>query len=189
MTVARWPAIILGVLASSGLIGSALGCVIATGPQGNDGPPTTGTPATASLQPYTNLQYGLEMLLPADWRLDDHYFAASPRIDGADGFMQLIGTRRQTSETAQDVARRWTMHMLHPWGLQPVITPMQVDGHDAALVWPSDDQVLDHGLHYAAVFIVYGGLGDRVTWVGVDIGHVRQIIATAHFVNASPPSL
>jgi hypothetical protein len=133
----------------------------------------------------TNAQYGLTLRHPAGWLSNGRYFAAAPRIDGPDGFVQLIGVAGPgAGQAIEDVARAWIAHTLHPWGTGASVRSLLVDGQAAALVWPSDDQPLAPGeAPHAVAFVVNANRGGQTLWIGADTAHIRAILASVRFTN------
>lgn len=88
-------------------------------------------------QTYGDSTYQLTLRFPGDWKTDPLY---SDRIcfgAAKHGFFQLLlmggGTVEQACKGAAE-------HKLRPFGENPTVRPMTVQGQSACLVWPSEDQ-------------------------------------------------
>jgi len=101
-------------------------------------PAVPGLPAAlpSGWVPYTNDRCGVRLAHPAEWQEVGGY---DNRVGGDDGFFQL-NAADGVGIGVMELARREAEHKLAPYGSSPTLEPMVVDGQDAVLVLPSDDQ-------------------------------------------------
>jgi hypothetical protein len=98
--------------------------------------------ATAALTPsiawttYSDAPLGVTLRYPADWRPVPGY---EGRYTGSDGFFQLSaisGAGAMIDQVAEDDAH----HRLQPYGSEPTIESLRLQGREARLILPSADQ-------------------------------------------------
>lgn len=96
--------------------------------------PSSGPPATAS-QPTLALyreSRGFCFLYPSSWS------PASEGTRGPDGFFMIVGGAE--APNIDSVTQAMAFHKLRPCGSRPSIRPLTVDGQEARLILPSEDQ-------------------------------------------------
>lgn len=142
------------------------------------------TPDTSGWNTYSNPTYAVSFQYPPDWQLagDDRYIGE----EGVFGMNALGGPEA----TVDDIAASEAGHTLQPYGSQPIIENLQIQGQEARLILPSADATMN-GL--AALVVRYPQpvkLGDTyqffVLYAGQD--HIRTIAQTLRFSAAPPPT-
>lgn len=94
-------------------------------------------------QTYVDGTYKVVLRCPADWKPDPAYGDA-PYLGlnrrGAFFVLDVVGGE---SDTAQQLCKSEAEHVVQPYGKNPTIRSMKVQGQSACLVWPSPDQAPD----------------------------------------------
>jgi hypothetical protein len=150
--------------------------------------PSPATPATPTPTPhmdhwitYSNPSYAISLQYPSDWQpvpgYDDTRFAA------INGFFHV---NAMDADTIDDVAASEAGHVLQPYGSQPIIENLQVQGREARLIMPSADQPASMN-HQAALIVRYpqpvnvSGSTCRYFVLWADYPHIRTIAQTLQF--------
>ncbi|MEZ4663843.1 MAG: PA14 domain-containing protein [Caldilineaceae bacterium] len=91
-------------------------------------------PVDTDWRTFRSPRFGVQFEFPASWRPspDD-----AERYSGADGFFVLNASG---GATLDDFADNEISHPLRPYGLNPQVIPLTVDGQDARLILPSANQ-------------------------------------------------
>ncbi len=138
------------------------------------------SPASQGWATHVSSRFAVCLRYPPNWVPNRGY---PERYEGPDGFFQLEAA---TSPTLDYLARSQAYHKLRPFGSQPTITPMVVDGQEARLIWPSEDEPkVMKGL--AELDIQPSGplQGSEGPWpylmLGADKEHIRAIADTLRF--------
>jgi TolB protein len=136
-------------------------------------------------QTYVDNAYQVTLRFPGDWTTDPLY---SDRVYfGADkrGSFQLSLMGDATLEHA---CKEGAMHKLRPFGENPTVRQMTVQGQSACLVWPSEDQGAPW---YAQVIIEYpkpvevdGDLWSLLM-MDADKNYILAITQTLRFITAT----
>lgn len=98
--------------------------------------------ATALLTPsvvwatYSDPTLGITLRHPADWQPVPGY---DRKYAGSDGFFQLSAIS-SAGATIDQVTEGDAYHKLQPYGSEPTIEPLEVQGQQARLILPSADQ-------------------------------------------------
>ena len=85
---------------------------------------------------YENKQYDISLSYNKDWKPNNQY---DNRYEGKDGFFQISAYDGGNS-TIDEVADDEAAHKLKPYGSNPLISEFTIQGQDARLIMPSDDQ-------------------------------------------------
>jgi len=85
---------------------------------------------------YSDPTFGITLQYPADWQPVPGY---DRKYAGPDGFFQLSAIW-SAGATIDQVAEDDAHHKLQPYGSEPTIEPLQVQGREARLILPSADQ-------------------------------------------------
>ena len=137
---------------------------------------------------YSNLAYAISLQYPADWQLVPGYGSPETgeiRFAAINGFFQ-IGAMDAAS--IDDVVAAEAGHRLQPYGSQPTIETLQIQGQEARLILPSDDQPASL-LYQAAIIVRYPkpvnviGTPCRYFVLWADWPHIRTIAQTLSFTN------
>ena len=139
---------------------------------------------------YANPRYGVSLEYPSDWKpvpgYDDPDDVAT-KYAAINGFFHISAMDATTLDVA---AKAEAEHRLEPYGSQPIIESLQVQGQEARLILPSEDQAI--GMGYRAALIVrypqpvtIAGHTCRFLVLWADKSHIRVFAQTVHF-NADP---
>jgi hypothetical protein len=94
-------------------------------------------------QTYVDNTYQVILSFPEEWKSlynDRPYFAPEPQLNKVSrGFFQLLVSGGE-SDTLEQVCKGLAEHKLKPFGVNPTIRLMKVDGQSACLIWASEDQ-------------------------------------------------
>lgn len=85
---------------------------------------------------YVNYEYGISLQYDSTWERDDRYM---DRFGGENGFFQINAFDGEAMDIDQ-VANHQVSHQLVPYGSNPTITALNIDGQEARLIIPSEDQ-------------------------------------------------
>ncbi len=146
--------------------------------------PTMPSPTpSSSAQTYRDVVWGVHLQYPQGWEPQAGYDA---KYAGPDGFFQLSAIDG-SGWTLDEVAESDAHHKLQPYGTEPTIERVEVDGLEARLILPSADQpevmkgqaglILDLPWQIEISGEKYDYL---VLWA--DQQHIRAIAATMHLV-------
>ena len=157
-------------------------------------PVATPTPYMDHWITYSNPSYAISLQYPSDWQPVPGYGdpeTGETRLGAENGFFHVSAMDADTIDRA---AARHAGHHLQPYGSQPVIEDLQVQGQEARLILPSADQPAGMD-HQAALIVRYprpvtiAGRAHAyryfVLWA--DEAHIRTIAHTLRF-NAGSPS-
>jgi len=149
--------------------------------------PPTPTPYLDMWTTYTNTVFAVALEYPADWQPTPGY--GNPefgeiRYGGVNGFFHV---NAMDTETIDMAAASEAGHILQPYGANPAIEALQIQGQEARLILPSEDQ--PNGMQYQAALIVR--YPQPVSVLGVpchffilwaDQSHIRTIAQTVRFI-------
>ena len=137
---------------------------------------------------YSNPKFGVSLDYPGDWQPVAGYGSSElgdTRYGAINGFFQ-IGAK--DADSIDQAATSEAEHKLKPYGSQPMIETLQIQGQDARLIIPADDQPGDRQ-HQAALIIRYpqpvdiSGTPYRYFVLYADLAHIRTIAETLVFGN------
>jgi len=148
--------------------------------------PTSTTPTFADWKTYSNPTFNVTLKYPVDWQHMPEY---GERYGGADGFFE-VSPAFSPELTVDEACELEANHRLKPYGSQPQVERLQVQGQEACLIWPSDDQVKDMRgqaaliVRYPEPVQIAGDVyGYFVLWA--DKNHIREIGKELRFVMPS----
>lgn len=98
---------------------------------------------------YTNYAYRVNLRYPPEWEPVNGY--SYDRYEGTDGFFG-IAAGGTASTSLDEITKTETSHILKPYGSKPYVQQIRIDGQDARLIMPSEDQ--DASMHGQAALIV-----------------------------------
>lgn len=143
-------------------------------------PTATATPATAGWATYSAPRFGVSLSHPPDWQAAP---GEESRYEGSDGFFALdaIGS---PAATIDDIAAGQAGHRLLPYGSQPVIEALEVDGQEARLILPSADATMRGQAMLIVRYPQPIQLGDQVQFFALyaDQDHIGAIAQTVRFL-------
>jgi TolB protein len=126
---------------------------------------------------------------PAGWRRVEGY---EEKYGGADGFFQLSAMDGR-GWTIEEACKLQAGHHLRPYGSSPQLERRQVQGQEACVIWPSEDQAQDMK-GQAALLVRYPQpiqiRGDvyRYFILWADKNHIAEIAKTLQFAASSESS-
>jgi len=146
--------------------------------------------APADWQTYSNPYFGITLKYPADWQPVPGYGdpESGEKYAGTDGFFMI---NAMDGESIDSVAAAEANHVLQPYGSQPTIESLQIQGQEARLILPSADANMED---QSALIVRYP---QPVTIAGhaypffvlyADQNHVRAIGETLRFTENPPPT-
>ncbi|HUV88905.1 MAG TPA: hypothetical protein VMY80_04570 [Anaerolineae bacterium] len=149
-------------------------------------PVPTPTPYMDVWTTYSNPTFAISLQYPADWQPVPGYGEPETgeiRFGAENGFFHV---NAMDAATIDDAAASEAGHKLQPYGSQPTIENLQIQGQEARLILPSADQPAGMG-HQAALIVRYPQpvyiTGHTypyfVLWA--DQGHIRVIAQTLQF--------
>jgi TolB protein len=136
---------------------------------------------------YSNPVFAISLLYPADWQPVPGYGSSETgeiRYGGINGFFQVNAMDADSIDMA---AASEAGHRLQPYGSQPTIESLQIQGQEARLILPSDDQPA--GMQNQAALIVRYPIVATIVWsprffvLWADWPHIRTIAQTLRFTN------
>ncbi|MDA8219231.1 MAG: hypothetical protein M0Z94_16625 [Dehalococcoidales bacterium] len=146
---------------------------------------TTTTQTTAELD---STMFKVRLSYPAAWQPVEGYLG---RYGGPDGFVQP-GALEDQGWTLEEVCQL-LIHEDQAFGASPTTEWIQVDGGQACLILPSDDQVpITAPVGNAVVVVRYAepvtinGFHHQYFTLHADQEHIRQIAASVRFADAAP---
>lgn len=143
-------------------------------------PTATATPATAGWATYSAPRFAVSLSHPPDWQAAP---GEESRYEGSDGFFALdaIGS---PAATIDDIAAGQAGHRLLPYGSQPVIEALEVDGQEARLILPSADATMRGQAMLIVRYPQPIQLGDQVQFFALyaDQDHIGAIAQTVRFL-------
>lgn len=121
---------------------------------------TSATPETRTLdwKTYSNEKYMVSLQYPSNWNLNWAYHEDDTRYEGEDGFFMISaisGGNEPNKSSIEEVYKYEAYHKLKPYGSNPKIEVLKVDGQDARLILPSDDQPQEKLGRQAALIAKY----------------------------------
>jgi hypothetical protein len=152
-----------------------------------------GASTKAAWQTYIDDTYKLTLQFPGEWKSHpesgDRVRFEMPRPPRgiSRGYFQL-DAMSDGSSSLQQHCKGLAEHHLQPFGAHPTVRTMKVDGQDACLVWPSEDQVAPWD---AAVLVEYPAPvlldGDRwpVLMLDADKDYILGIARSIRFMRSS----
>ena len=137
---------------------------------------------------YSNPVFAVSLEHPADWEPVPGYGDPETGVikkAGITGFFQINAMDTESIELA---ASAEAYHKLQPYGSQPVIESLQIQGQEARLITPSADQPAGMG-HQAGLIVRYpqpvniSGTPCRFFVLWADQAHIRALAETIRFTN------
>jgi len=141
-------------------------------------------------QTYSNSHFAIKLKYPANWQPVPGYGdpESGEKYAGTDGFFMITA---MDGESIDSVAAAEAYHKLQPYGSQPTIESLQIQGQEARLILPSADasmwdqsalivrypQPVEIGGHVCPFFVLYA-----------DQDHVRAIGDTLRFTATPTPT-
>ncbi len=148
---------------------------------------------TASWTTYSDPSYHITLKYPSAWHFIPGY---GIKYGGADGFFQLSAISGP-SASIDEIAENDAYHKLLPYGSQPTIEPLEIDGQPARLILPSADQPQAMAGQSGLIVQLPEPIaisGDRYNFIilWADEQHIRQIAGTLSLmlpISAPTPTL
>ena len=148
----------------------------------------TPTPYQDMWVDYSNQAFAVSLQHPADWEAVPGYGSPETgeiKYAGITGFFQI---NAMDTESIDRAVAAEAGHKLQPYGSNPTIESLQVQGQEARLILPSNDQPA--GMQYQAGMIIrypqpvnISGTPCRFFILWADQAHIRAIAQTIRFAN------
>lgn len=142
--------------------------------------PPTPTPYLDMWTTYSNPVFAVSLEYPADWQPESGYGSPETgevRFGGVNGFFHISAMDTDSIDMA---ASSEAYHKLQPYGTQPTIESLQVQGQEARLISPSNN-------YHSALIVRYpkpvnvSGTPCRFFILWADQSHIRTIAQTIRF--------
>ena len=137
---------------------------------------------------YSNPVFAVTLQHPADWQPEPGYGSPETgeiKYAGINGFFQI---NAMDTESIDMAAASEAGHILQPYGANPTIESLQIQGQEARLILPSNDQPA--GMGYQAEMIIryphpvnISGTPCRFFILWADQAHIRALAETIRFMN------
>jgi TolB protein len=137
--------------------------------------------ASGDWQMFTDKALRVSFRYPKDWKPSPAYYDRT-YFGGSDGAMQL---QAEQADTLQQSCKGSAEHHLHPFGVNPTIRLMKVQGRKACLIWPSDEQGANADAEIIVEYplpVVIDGDSYNELVVYADKNHILEIARTIRFV-------
>ncbi|RCX16613.1 hypothetical protein DFR58_110110 [Anaerobacterium chartisolvens] len=131
---------------------------------------------------YSNTDYHVSLKYPSDWELNPKY---TVRYEDKDGFFQISAINGE-GLSIDKVTELDTLHKLQPYGSNPQIKELTIQGQEARLILPSTDQPKEMQ-NQAGLIVKYPTAVkiDNTTYfyfvLWADKAHIEQISKTISF--------
>ena len=149
--------------------------------------PPTPTPYLDMWTTYSNTVFAVSLEYPGYWQPIPGYGSPETgeiRFGDINGFFHINAMDTDTIDMA---ASSEANHKLQPYGTQPTIETLQIQGQEARLILPSEDQSM--GMQYQAGIIIrypmpvnISGTPVRFFIMWADLAHIRTIAQTIRFM-------
>ncbi len=132
---------------------------------------------------YYNKTYKISLKYPAEWKLNPKYFN---KYEGKDGFFQISASSGKDL-SIDEIVKFETNHLLKPYGSEPKIKNLKIQGFEARLIIPSNDQLGELN-NQAALIATYPKpiiINDTTYYYFVlwaDKNHIEEISKTIEFI-------
>jgi len=132
---------------------------------------------------YTNSKYKITLEYPPEWKENKAY---TNRYDGKDGFFQVTAISAE-SLSIDKVADEDAHHIAQPYGSNPQINKLMIQGEEARMIMPSSDQAKEMNSQ-AGLIIKYPKpvkIGNRTYNYFVlyaDKNHIEEISKNIKFI-------
>ncbi|NPV07968.1 MAG: LysM peptidoglycan-binding domain-containing protein [Anaerolineae bacterium] len=133
---------------------------------------------------HSSVEFRVSFTYPAEWQPVAGYYGE--RHEGDTGFFS-VGAMSGQGWTIDEVYRLESEHKLRPYGTEPTIESLQVQGQQARLILPSTDQP-EEMKGQAAVIVEYpepvtiSGGTYRYFILYADQAHIREIVESLRFM-------
>lgn len=136
-------------------------------------------PAISSI--YKSKVYGIKLVYPYLWSKIN-----ADRYEGIDGFLQVSAI--PGNEPLEVVSSLEAHHKLKPYGTQPLITMLDIDGTEGCIILPSEDQLHEMRGQSALIIryrrpITINGVNCGCLRILTDNSHIRDIAGTLEFID------
>jgi hypothetical protein len=150
--------------------------------------PTTAPTPDRAWQTHNDAVFGISLQHPAGWLPLAGY---ERRYAGPDGFFQLSAISG-AGWTLDEIADSDAHHKLLPYGSEPRIERLLVQGREARLILPSADQPKDMAGQAGLIVdlprpIQIAGVNYRFLILWSDVEHIRDIASTLELERPTPP--
>jgi len=150
------------------------------------------SPPVTGWRTYSNPYFAVALQHPRDWQRVPEYGGpeSGDRFAGMGGFF-MVNAVGDPDAVIDDIAAHEAQHKLRPYGSQPTIESLEIEGQEARLILPSADA---HMEEQAALIIRYprpvgiGGATYEFFVLYADQDHIRAIGQTLDFGTTPSPT-
>jgi hypothetical protein len=149
-------------------------------------------PSDANWQAFDDGTYKVVLRCPAEWKPIPDYDTAPALGPEHQPRAFVLGAAGGESDTAQQLCKAEAEHVVQPFGTNPTIRPLKVQGQSACLVWPSPDQRRITGDNDALIVVKYpkpveiGGQLYSFLTLDVDKKYIMPLIRALKFLAPDP---
>ena len=136
---------------------------------------------------FSDHEFHVSLLYPSNW-IPNKFYSQPPRHEGNNGFFQISALDGE-EWTIDQVAENEANHKLKPYGTAPSISKLEIQGQEARLIMPSNDQPKDE--KEAAELIIKSPsliqiAGNKYFYLLMyaDKNHIKEIANTIKFEKA-----
>ncbi|HEX2925875.1 MAG TPA: peptidase M56 [Ruminiclostridium sp.] len=132
---------------------------------------------------YENKTYKVSLHYSKNWKINPKYVE---KYEGNDGFFQ-VSAYSGKGLLIDEVVQKEVNHILKPYGSNPKVTGLSIQGQEARLIMPSEDQK-DEFNHQAELIVKYPKavkINESTYYFFIlwaDTSHIRQISDTLRFI-------
>ncbi|MDP2661709.1 MAG: hypothetical protein Q8R28_13360 [Dehalococcoidia bacterium] len=135
---------------------------------------------------YRSNVFRVTLRYPATWKANVKYTGREqdPRYEGDDGFLMVDAMGAPSDWSPDQAAEALVSHKLKPYGAEPDIIAVRVDGQEARLIIPREEKIRDAAL-VARYSEPLKASGYNFLLLVADRAHIEQIATTMQFL---PPT-
>lgn len=134
---------------------------------------------------FSDKAYHISLQYPSTWKVNNAY--STPRYEGNDGFFQISALDGE-GWSVDLAAKNEVNHILKPYGTKPSISKLVIQGQEARLIIPSDDQ--PNGMKGTAELIIKSPIPIQISGnkyyyllLYADKNHIKEIAKSIQFIS------
>jgi TolB protein len=145
-------------------------------------PTPSPSPTSHGWTTYSDADRGVSLRYPSSWSetSGDDLF---PNFEGSSGWLQIDDVKDDGQLSTHELCEHIAAHHLQPYGSDPSIENVELQGQDGCYIWPSDDQDASFR-HQSDLIIRYptANGGYDYLYLSADKDHLEKIAATLRFI-------